>query len=117
MQASFRLPVTRSPCPDALYAADEEVPAGGLCIVMRAGSSTVMAMPGARHTEPVAASGPVREPCLGPLNERWALAVASELLPGLDRGRASLESGVEHVVVVAPEAGVVRISRAWATGR
>ena len=40
------------------------------------------------------------------------LATASELLPGLDRGRASLEFGVEHVVVVAPEVGVVRISRA-----
>jgi aminoglycoside phosphotransferase (APT) family kinase protein len=60
----------------------------------------------------MAGSGPVREPGLGPLNERWVLAVASELLPGLDRGRASLEFGVEHVVVVAPEAGVVRISRA-----
>jgi aminoglycoside phosphotransferase (APT) family kinase protein len=45
------------------------------------------------------------------LDERWVLAVAGELLPGLDWGRAWLESGVEHVVVVAPEAGVVRISR------
>ena len=60
----------------------------------------------------MAGSDSVREPGLGPLNERWVLATASELLPGLDRGRASLEFGVEHVVVVAPEVGVVRISRA-----
>jgi aminoglycoside phosphotransferase (APT) family kinase protein len=43
----------------------------------------------------------------------WAMA--SALLPGLDRGGARLEDGAEHVVVLAPDVGVVRINRTAGT--
>lgn len=48
----------------------------------------------------------------GPLSKGWAWDVATTLLPVRDRSTALFRQGGEHIVVVVPGAGVVRISRA-----